>query len=376
MTTQYEVKVRNRAGALQYSVNDFLGLDYAKYLNGFGRLTVQLSGRHPAIDALEKDGQIEVWRYDDSNNIAPYCDFFGLYRDRDRNTPEESKRGIFKMKCVSQNHYLYRAVTGHAAGTNLRNSFTAVPAETVMKNLVRFNATAEASLTDPSPSNGRKRLPTWRSLITVEADAGGGDNFTKDMAHTEVLTALQEVATVTGLDFDLVKVGARAWEFRTYNPLGSDLTADVKFSLEWDNMGNPVLTGNAIDEKTVAMTWGEGEGAAREFLEVHGPNYADDWNDIEFYVDAKNQGATSLEAAALVRLNEARARDDLGFEAKQSVFRYGRDYCVNGVMGDKVAVTYYEATETKRIRGVYVVVATSSGSTQAEQIRLDMVTVT
>lgn len=370
MTTQYEVKVRDRAGVRQYEVTDFLALDYSKFLNGFGRLNVSLSGRHPAIDALEKDGQIEVWRYDDSNNIAPYCDFFGLYRDRDRNTPEENKNGIYKMKCVSQSHYLYRAVTGHAAGTNLRNDFTAVPAETVMKNLVQYNCTASATLVD-----GRKRVPTWASLITVATDAGGGADFTKAMAHSKILACLQEVAVVSGMDFDLVKVGARAWEFRTYSPLGSDLTNTVKFSLEWDNMGNPVLTGNAIDEETVAMAWGNGEGASREFLEVHGPNYADDYNDIEFYVDAKNQEGDSLESAALVRLNEARARDDLGFEARQSVFRYGRDYCVEGVMGDKVAVTYYEATETKRIRGVYVVVATSSGGQSAEQIRLDMVTV-
>lgn len=369
MTTQYIVRIRNRAGVRQWDLTDFLALSYAKYLNGWGRLDVRLPNNHQAIDALVKDGQIEVWRFDDTAGIDPYCDFFGLYRDRDRATPAESKNGEFTLKAVEQKHYLWRAVTGHAAGTNLRNDFTAVKAETVMKNLVKYNATASATLLD-----GRKRVPTWATLITVAADTAAGSNITKAFAHRKLDDCLQECAVLGGLDWDLVKTGARTWQFRT-GTWGSDLSANVKFSLSWDNMGNPQLAGNAINEETVAMVWGEGTETSRDYLEVHGPNYTADYNDIETYVDAMNQSTAGLQAAGDARLNELRARDDLRFSVMQSgAYRYGREYCVDGALGDIVGVTYYEVTTAKRIRGVQVAVATSSGGQSAEQIQLDMVT--
>lgn len=368
MTTQYIVRIRNRLGVRQWDLTDFLALNYSKYLNGWGLLNVQLQGNHQAIAALEKDGQIEVWRFDDTAGITSYCDFFGLYRDRDRQTPAESKNGLFTMKCVEQKHYLWRAVTGHPAGTNLRNDFTTIPAETVMKYLVKYNATALATLAD-----GRKRVPTWAVFITVATDTAAGPSITKAYAHRKLADCLQEIALQSGLDWDLVKVGARAWQFRT-GVWGSDLSAIVKFSLSWDNLGEPQLSGNALSEETVAMVWGTGEAAARDFLEVHGPGYSADYNDVEVYVDAANQTSGSLAAAGAARLNEVRARDDFRFSVLQSgPYRYGRDYCIAGTLGDIVGVTYYEATVDKRIRGVQVAVQTSSGGQAAEQIQLDMV---
>lgn len=372
MAIQHIVRIRNRAGVRQYDVTDFLALNYSKYLNGFGLLNVDLKGNHQAIDALEKDGQIEVWRFDEADGLDPYVDFYGFYRDRDRRTPAENKNGIFTMKCVEQKQYLWRAVLDFPAGTNLRNDFTADPAETVMKLMVQYNLTADATT-----ANGRKSdIGTFANNITVEADGGGGSDITKAFAHMKLLAALQEVAVLGGIDFDLVKTGARAWEFRTYAPLGQDLTSSVKFSLAWDNLGEPALIGNAIDEETVALVWGEDTGVNREFLQVFGPNYNADWNHIETYVNASQQGATSLQDAGTVRMNEVRARDDFTFNVLQSgAYRYGRDYCIEGVLGDLVSVTYYEEAVTKRIRGAHVAVATSSGGQSAEQIKLDLVTV-
>jgi hypothetical protein len=372
MPTSYIVRIRNRAGARQYDVTDFLALNYSKYLNGYGLLNVDLPGNHQAIAALEKDGQIEIWRFDDSAGITPYCDFFGLYRDRNIQTPREALGGIYTIKCVEQKQYLWRAVDGFAAGTNLRNDFTADAAETCMKLMVQYNATADATT-----GNGRKRtIGAWANNITVESDAAGGNSITKAFAHRRLGEALQELAVLGDIDFDLVKTGARAWQFRTYAPLGSDLTATVKFSRAWDNLDEPSLVGNAIDEETVAMVWGEGEGSAREFTARTSANHNTDWNDVETYVDARNQVSASLAAAGDVRLNEMRARDDFRFNILQSgAYRYGRDYCISGVLGDLVSVTYYEGTGTKRIRGAQVAVGNSSGGQNNESIRLDMVSV-
>lgn len=371
MPTQYIVRVRNRAGVRQYDVTDFLSLNYSKFANDVGRLNVDLSGNHRAIAALERDGQVEVWRFDDSAGIAPYCDFYGLYRDRDRRTPGENINGVYTLKCVSQLHFLRRALIAYAAGTDLRNDFTTDPAETVMKLMVRYNATADATT-----ANARLRtVGTWASNITVQADGATGSNISKAFAHRNLLEALQEVALLGGIDFDLVKTGAQAWEFRTYALLGADLTAAVKFSLTWGNMENPTLTGSNIEEATVAIVGGDGEGAARTFAIRTGPNYAAGYNDIEVFVDARGQDSAALVAAGDARLNELRSRDDLRFDVLQNdAFRYGRDYCAAGVVGDKVSVTYAEASVVKKIRGVHVAVATSSSSDNAEQIQLDMVT--
>lgn len=370
MATEYIVRIRNRAGVRQYDVTDFLALNYSKVVNDVGLLNVELAGNHAAIAALEKDGQIEVMRFDEAEGMTPYVDFYGLYRDRDRATPARTRNGTFTLKAVSQLHFLKRALIAFAAGTNLRNDFTADAAETVMKLMVQYNATADATT-----ANSRVRtVGTWAQNITVAADTAAGTVITKAFAHRNLLEALQEVSVLGGLDFDLVKTAARAWQFRTYALLGVDRTATVKFSLAWDNLEEPSLTGNAIDEATVAVVGGEGVAGARDFDVFTGPNYVADYNDIEVFVNAAQQGATSLEAAGTARLNELRARDDFRFNVRQSgAYRYGRDYCLAGQMGDKVSVTYYEAQQDKKIRGVHVAVATSSGGQKAESIRLDMV---
>ena len=371
MTTQYIARIRNRAGTRQWDVTDFLGLQYAKYLNGWGYGYIYLPNNHAAIDSFEKDGQIELWRFDNVAGITPYCDWYGLYRGRDRATPLGTKNGIFTAKCVEQKHYLWRAVTGHPAGTANRNDFSSVAGETVMKNLVKYNCTSSATLVD-----GRKRVPTWVSLITVATDTAAGNTITNAYAHRKIDDCLQELAVTAGLDFDLVKTGARTWEFRT-GTWGSDLSSTVKFSLTWDNLGNPQLTSTDLTEETVAMVWGQDTGAARDFLEVHGQGYIADYNDIEVYVDAATQDSSGLSGAGAARMNQVRARDDFAAQVQQSgPYIYGRDYCVSGVMGDIVGLTYYESTVNKRIRGVQVAVQTSSGGQKAEQIQLDMVTVT
>lgn len=370
MTVDYIVRVRNRAGARQYDVTDFLSLNYSKFINDVGVLSVNLSGNHQAISALEKDGQIEIWRFDGSAGIAGYCDFFGLYRGRNRATPGENINGTFTLKAVSQLHYLKRSILAYPAGKNLFNDFTADPAETVMKNMVRYNATSVATIA----TNDRTRdAGSWSSNVTVQADAAGGSNITKAFAHRNLLEALQDVATLSGLDFDLVKTGARAWQFRT-GAFGSDLTSTVKFSLSWGNLDNPSLEDNSLQEATVAIVGGEDSGASRDFAVRTGPNYVADYNDMEIFVNASNQLVTSLNDEGDARLNELRDTDSLRTGIKESgAFRYGRDFCIAGQMGDTVSVTYYEATQARRIVGAHVSVDTSSGSQKPEAIQLDTV---
>lgn len=371
MTITYLVRIRNRAGIRQWDVGDFLSLNYSKIVNDVGSLTVDLAGNHEAIATLERDGQVEIWRYDDVAGITPYCDFYGLYRDFDMAHQGDSVNGVYTLKCVGQKHFLKRAIDGFPAGVNDRNDFTTQPAETVMKLMVQYNATADATV-----ANGRLlESGTFANYITVATDTGAGTSITKAFAHRNLLEALQEIATLGGLDFELVKTGAQAWEFRTYTLLGTDLSAIVKFSMSWGNMRNPQLTGGNLDESTVAIVGGEGDGDARDFLVRTGPNYDVDDNHIEFFVNASNQFVDSLEAAGDARLNEVRARQDLRFDVlNQGAYRYGQNYCAAGALGDKVTVNYAGVSLVKKITGVHIAVSNPSGSDKAEQIRLDMVT--
>lgn len=371
MTTEYFIRVRNRAGVRQEDIGDFLSLNYTKTVNDIGSLNFDISGQHRAIDAFEKDGQIEVWRSDQASGIPWYCDFFGLYRTRNRRTPRNSPKGIFTAKCVGQLDFLRRAFIAFPAGTANRNMFSGVPAETIMKLMVQYNASPDATTVNDRIRN----VGSWANYITVESDGASGTSLTKSWAHKKLLPTLQEVAALGGLDFNLVKTGAQAWEFRTYPLLGVDRTGDVKFSLTWGNMGEPQLIGND-DDATVAIIGGENSGAARDFAVRTGPNYVAGYNDIETFVNASGQALASLDAVGDAKLNELRAKDDLNFEILETpAYRYGRDYCFQGELGDKVDANYAEGSVVKKFRGVSVVVQASSGGQKAEQIRANLVTV-
>lgn len=371
MATEYFVRVRDIDGVRQEDIGNFLSLTYSKNVNDVGSLRFVLPSNHVAIDALEQDGQIEVWRSDKASGIDWYCDFYGLYRDRDKRTPNDSN-GIFTAKCVGQLDFLDRAIVAFPAGTANRNAWSAVPAETVMKTLVQYNATADATT-----ANSRIRnVGSWANYITVATDSAGGSSITDSYAHKKLLATLQRYASIGGLDFDLVKTGARAWEFRTYALLGTDLSSEISFSTKWGNMGEPQLIGNAVQEPTVAIVAGSNQGIARDFVVRTGPNYAAGINDREIFVNASGQDASELAATGDARLNEQRATDALDFQILQTpAYRYGREYCISGQMGDLVNSYYEEGSVIKKIQGITVAVQTSSGGSKAEQIRGNLVTV-
>lgn len=357
MTTEYQIRVKDVAGATQAIVTDFLSLAYVKRVNEPGLGSFVLHGDHAAIDELVDKGQVEFWRRNQAQGVDWYCDFYGLYREPDRSG---GRPGRFVGYCPGQMDMLRWRTVAWKAGTADRSAFTSDPAETIMKTLVAYNAGSSATT-----GNGRIRTGTITGIAT-ESDGGGGNSTDWYCAFDNLLGTLQDLALIAGGDFDLVKTGAQAWEFRWYaTRLGTDRSASVIFSLEYDNMANPQYRTRRMAERTVAIVGGQGEGSLRQVGVRTGPNYAAS-NDIEMFTDARNVSSTAgLQAKGDAELEKARAYDEFRFDVLQTaVSLYGKHY----FLGDLVTAVnpFTGASLEKKIVGVAVTVQDGAESIQVE----------
>lgn len=374
MAVEYRLDIKTRAGILAASLVSggrsdpgktklpFRYLSYSANVNAPGMLTFGVNGQHEVVSLLERDSQVEVWRRDAAASIDWYCDFYGLFVDEQRASPtlEETE---FTAYCVGQMDFLARAVVAYPVGVANRSKFTAAPAETILKNLVKYNATSSGTTGD-----GRIRnVDSWGANISLEADGADGNTLTRDVAGRKLLDALQEIAAVGDLDFQLVKTAAQAWEFRTDTTLGDDRTADVVFALQYGNMRDPILKRNRLGEVTVAIVAGAGEENARTYRTRTGTNYNASYNSRETFVnESQSSSNNELDAAGDAALYDAEARDELTFDVIQTdASRYGRDY----FLGDLVTARYQDVEATKQIVGVTVVYQDSGGN-QPETVKI------
>jgi len=173
-------------------------------------------------------------------------------------------------------------------------------------------------------------------VITVEADGAGGAALNWYCHGDNLLESLQKLAMLAGDDWNLVKTGANAFEFRYYaGQMGTDRTASVFFSVALDNMGDPVYRYDRSKEGTVAAVWGQGEEDLRDYVTREGPDFSTA-NDVEFYVSATqvDYGDTAgLNAAGDQACDEARAREVFSFRALQNLSSI---YQVHYGLGDLV----------------------------------------
>lgn len=346
MSAVYQIRTYTPAGVLTNVVTNFRQFAYTKGVNEPGMLSFTLDIHSSMIDDMELDAQVEVWRRDLENGIDWYCDFYGLWRGEQRSANEDGTT-TYTAFVPGQMSLLARPIVAFYAGQDRRSAWTNDPAETVAKDLVKYNATASAVTTEE-----RIRDNTLTG-ITIEADGGGGNTIDFACAWRNLLSALQEVAQIGGGDFDLVKTGARAWEFRWYDgQLGTDRSATLTFALQFGNMANPVLVRNSMDEKTVAIVGGQGEETARTVVVRTGTNYDAAENDTEVFVDARDLTVTaSLNARGDVALDEMQTRNQLTFDVIQiPSARYGVHYN----LGDLVTGYYQGISAIKKIQRVTV----------------------
>lgn len=368
MAGDYAIIIKTRAGVtkrvLTGQESGFRWLSYTRRLNDIGLLMFDLDAEHDAIDDLERDGQIEVWRWDDANSISAYCDFEALFVDEERSADNDGN-SVFRAFCPGTLDFLARAVIAWYANTANRTIFSAAKAETILKTLVTYNATSSATT-----GNGRLRT-TDLANISVASDGAGGNAITFACAQDDLLKALQDVARIGDRDFYLTRTGAQAWQFNTAQYLGTDRSASVIFALNFGNMSNPMLKRNRLTEKTVVIVGGQGADSTRATAVRTGTNYNATYNSKEdFYPATEYTTAAGLNSVGDKRLDELRAKDDLTWDVIQTPGSlYGSHY----FFGDLVTGYYQGVTATKQITGVTVTYAPSD--TQPETISIETATI-
>lgn len=371
MAAVYEVRIYSQAGAERERLTGQGGdgrtnvnagwteLSYAKGVNEVGNGAFTLHADSGAMSALATDGepildaQVEFWRYDSANSIAPYCDFFGFQRDRHYDTDEN---GITTYTAIlaEQNDLLTRSIINYPANTANRSLFSAVATETILKTLVTRNATSSGTTGDGRSFN----VDSWGAFVSVAADTAAGTSQTKACFGENLFGVLQDVGNAGGLDFWLTKTGARTWQFRTGTLLGNDRSSGsgaVTFALQFDNMRGASLQSNRRAERTVCIVGGQGVDAARAMRRRTGANYDATVNSYEtFHNGSRYSTNAGLDSAGDERLEELRARDSLSFQPIQVPSTlYGKHY----FLGDKVLAYYLGKSYTPQIRGVQVSVS-------------------
>jgi hypothetical protein len=360
----YSIVIKSRAGSVLRTLTGqeggFRQLSYRKELNGVGLLMFDLDAEHEAIDDLEEDGQVEVWRWDDANSITAYADFQALFVDEERSADDDGN-SVFRAICPGQMDFLAREVVAWPANTADRSLFTSDPAETILKTLVTYNAVTASATT----ANGRVRT-TDIANISVASDGAGGNTLTYACAHKPLLEALQEVARIGDRDFYLTRTAAQSWQFATAQYAGTDRSASVVFALNYGNMSNPVLRRNRLNEKTVAIVGGQGTDDDRDFVIRTGTNYNATYNSkVVFYPATQYSTTDGYNAAGDIRLDELRAKDELTWDVIQTPGSlYGSHY----FLGDLVTGYYQGVTATKQIVGVTVTYAPGNDSLETIQV--------
>lgn len=354
MAGDYYLEVRSPTGTVLGQIDDYWTLGYHKEVNAPGWLKFVLDGNNSKLSLLQDKAQILVMRSDSANGVAPYEDFCGIFRKQVKTTKDAD---VIEIECPGVAHILSWRVNAFYADLSNRSAFTNKPAETIMKTLVTYNFTASATT-----GNNRKRTGTMSNpfTISVAADSARGNSLDRNNSGVNILKELAEIAGIGGLDFKLTRTGAATWQFDVGVPyLGTNKQSSVIFSVYNGNMADPEYTYDAIDEKTVAIVAGQDQKSKRQFAIRTSGAYSSN-NNIEMWVDARNDGATSagMNAAGDKALRASRVQEEFKYTVRQSpASRYKLDYD----LGDVVGARYDPINIAQKVQAVTIEYEKSSG---------------
>jgi hypothetical protein len=367
VAAEYRIDLHDVTGAKVAEVTDYLELTYSQRVCEPGFLQFVIPGASPSVDGLVFDGVAVVFKRESAIGLPWTEQFASLVR---KVRKEDHGRSLVTVSCPGVMSLLARRHVAYRAGTANRSDFVAQKVELVMKYLVIYNATASALA-----SAGRILDGAFTGITIGIAGAtnpaemlGGATISAPDLAYSNLLSTLQDVATGTGSDFDFVRTGASTYEFRFYpGQMGTDRRASVLFSLERGNMADPVYEIDRIEEKTVAIVGGQGDGSTRVTRVVQGPDYPVG-RDAETFVDGRSAKTTSaLDLAGQTELRESRAKIGFGFRVLQTP---GCAYGVHYFLGDLVTANYDGLDISQKVVGATINLSEDS----AELIEIEMET--
>ncbi len=346
MAGSYQIQLTNSVGSVVAIIDDYRSLDISKTVNEVGSLTLVMSGFDAKTELFETDSQIIVYRRDMAHGIPWYEEWGGFVRKVEfvQNSDGDKETTITAR---TFNDLLSRRIIAYQAGVS--QTVKSAPSETVMKEFVIENCG-----TDALQINGRIRDGLMLGF-SVEADAGTGVTWEGQRSYTNILEVLKEINEATGMEFDVIKVGASAFEFRTYYPQrGYDLTttglstttglnsagnAPVIFNPLMGNVLEMNFSDDRLEEVTIAITAGQGTGENRNIVVTSSVAASDSpYNDIEGYDDSRNtEDNNQLVTSGTGFLTEKQQKQSFTIKPIQTnTSAYGLNY----YWGDTVTAQY------------------------------------
>jgi len=343
----FRIDILDKNGIKQDEISDFIDdVSSVISVNNFGTMAFVLPERHRVLGYLDIDYRAELYfKYSATDWIL----FFGGLVQQ-FNTQKDLS-GKSEITCLGYESLLARRINAYYADTTDKTKFLNKKAETVLKTLVNYNLTSNATV-----ANGRLRDGTSypSNIITIEADSAGGNNIYYYCAYINILTALQDVCKIGGGDFSFERVDDNEFQIKWHNnQLGTDRRNDVIFAIERANMSMPDYRLNKMTERTVAIVGGQGDKSDRDIQIENASWYSADY-DYEMFVDSTDveYGDTSgLTDKGLKKLSEARAVESFSFDVLQAEStRFGIDY----YLGDIVSAInpYNNNTIVQKVKSV------------------------
>ncbi len=292
---------------------------------------LRLDGQDPRVALFEPDSLLEGWWTDAEQGIAWRREFVGLCVDWRKWTDVQGNKH-YQVSGLGLEDVLNRTIIDQDAGSAASRKTGA--GETVLKSWVNQEA---------GPGAGTRA----RSGLSIEADAAKGGTWSGQRSNRNLLTVCQQVAEATGLQFRIERTGAFTFEFQVVEP--TDRTATIRFSEEFGNMGEPVVTHAQSQVVNWIKAGGDGAGASREVAyESDAASIAlSPWGRRERFVNAAGQAAgNELSDRANQELLLNQAQNGLEFTVLQTPGTLlGKHY----FLGDHVSALYDGVRYTRRI---------------------------
>ena len=343
MAAEYKIHFLSAAGALLYALVDYQSFHLVREVNKVGELAITLRGDHPALSVLEHKSLVEVWRRDRAHGLAWTCEARYLYLYYQHSTKEI---GQVVIKCVDPLWWLSTRIVAWDVDVANRSKFFRA-ASVIINTLVSYNCCSLATV-----ANGRLRDGNIPQVIIQSNDYVTPD-IGWECAYENVLANLQKLQPIGGGDLSMTYQGSGVWQFAWMTgQLGTDRSATHTFSIELDNMVDPVQVLDRRAEKTVAIVGGQIVRGDRDYYIRVSVDYLATTNNIEMWVPAPGVlDVESMKAAADSALMANRKIDRLTFNIINTPsYFYGVDY----FLGDKVTTIYQGVSKVLEIKKVTI----------------------
>lgn len=347
MAPVYTMTIYNASGVIQTIATDYMQLAISRQVNSIDGLSFSMASTSPNAQYLQYGYIVSVTRQDTAQGITASVEFAGMIRKIVRIV---STQTIYQITAVSMMALLADRVVAYRANVANRSTFSAVPAETVLKTLFNYNCTALAV----TGTKSQRIIDGNTAGMTTAASAGGGSTVSIACSMQNLLEAMQKVAAGNGGDFDMVWAAPATYTFTWYlGQRGTNRSSTVILSVPTGTIAELQVITDRIQDYTNVILGGSGESLARNMYS-RPATLNTGLSNREMYIDSRNQGPGTTAAyyntmgdTALTQQTQRRTIYTVKL-TQNAALRYGRDY----FFGDLVAISDGGTLVTQLVQGV------------------------